>query len=96
MKKNIDINSPVGGFEDIKESDLKEFGDIENPDFIITPEMEVKMANLAGFRLENAEEFADRIQGGCRSDEIGLMVIGDFEQTVSKLITKITRTIKQL
>lgn len=60
MKKNIDINSPVGGFEDIKESDLKEFGDIENPDFIITPEMEVKMANLAGFRLENAEEFADR------------------------------------
>ena len=60
MEKNIDINSPVGGFEDIKESDLKEFGNIENPDFIITPEMEVKMANLAGFRLENAEEFADR------------------------------------
>ena len=59
MKKNIDICYPAGGFEDIKEFDIREFGDIENPDYPITPEMERSMANLATHRLENAERFAE-------------------------------------
>ena len=59
MKEIFSINCPVGGFEDIKEFDLKEFGDIENPSYTITHEMKAKMANLVGYRLENAERFAD-------------------------------------
>ena len=51
MKKNIDICYPAGGFEDIKESDIREFGDIENPDHPITLEMERSMANIANHRL---------------------------------------------
>lgn len=60
MEKESNVYYPVGGFEDIKEFDLKEFGNIENPNFVITPEMEIKIANLAGFRLGNAANLADR------------------------------------
>ena len=42
------------------ESDLKEFGDIENPGFFITSELEAKMADLACLRLENAKKFVDK------------------------------------
>lgn len=44
---------------EIKDSDIREFGDIENPDYPITHEMERSMANLATHRLENAERFAE-------------------------------------
>ena len=60
MEKESNVYYPVGGFEDIKAFDLTEFGNIENPNFVITPEMEINMANLASFRLENAANFADR------------------------------------
>ena len=59
MKKNNDICYPAGGFENIKELDIRELGDIENHDYHITPEMERSMANLATHRLENAERFAE-------------------------------------
>ncbi len=54
MNNNIDINYPVGAFEDIKDFDLKEFGDVENPSYYISPYVKEKMTNLAGCRLENA------------------------------------------
>ena len=60
MEKENKVYYPEGGFEDIKEFDLKELGNIENPNFVITPETEIKMSNLASFRLENAANFADR------------------------------------
>ena len=60
MKKESKVYYPVGGFEDIKAFDLEEFGDIENPNFVFTPETVIKMTDLASFRLVNAANFADR------------------------------------
>lgn len=51
MEKESKVYYPVGGFEDIKTFDLKEFEDIENPNFVFTPETVINMANLASFRL---------------------------------------------
>lgn len=61
MDKNS-VYYPVGDAEALKEFDLKEFGDIENPDFTITPKMKKEIADLAGFRLENANQFIERCE----------------------------------
>lgn len=62
MEEKSNICYPVGGFEDIKEFDLKEFGDIENADYNIAPERATDIANLACFRLENARQFAEKTE----------------------------------
>ena len=59
---NESVYYPVGDAEALKEFDLKEFGDIENPDFAITPEMKKEIAGLASFRLENANQFIERCE----------------------------------
>lgn len=53
---------PVGDAEALKEFDLKEFGDIENPDFTITPQIKKEIADLASFRLENANQFIEKCE----------------------------------
>lgn len=54
MSDNVDINYPVGSFEDIRDFDQKEFGDVENPNHYISPDVKEKMTNLACYRLHNA------------------------------------------
>ena len=53
---NESVYYPVGDAEALKEFDLKEFGDIEKPDFAITPKMKKEIANLASSRLGNANQ----------------------------------------
>lgn len=59
---NSNVYYPVGDAETLKEFDLKEFGDIENPNFIITPKIKKEIADLASFRLENAKQFMERCE----------------------------------
>ena len=57
MKNVTNINCPVGSFEDIRDFDIAQFGNIDNPNSFITPEEETKMASLAEYRCENAERY---------------------------------------
>lgn len=59
---NDSVFYPVGDAEALKEFDLKEFGDIENPDFTITPKMKKEIADLASFQLGNANQFIERCE----------------------------------
>lgn len=49
---NDSIYYPVGDAEALKEFDIREFGDIENPDFTIPPGVKKEIAHLASFRLQ--------------------------------------------
>ena len=57
---NDSVYYPVGDAEALKEFDLREFGDIEKPDFTIPPGVKKEIAHLASFRLQNAIQFIER------------------------------------
>ena len=59
MNRSIDISYPIGAFEDIREFILKEYGNIEDPAFVFTKEIEKDLANLASSWLDNAAQFVD-------------------------------------
>lgn len=59
---NESVYYPVGDAEALKEFDFKGFGDIENPDFAITPKIKKEIADFASFRLENANKFIERCE----------------------------------
>ena len=59
MNRSIDISYPIGAFEDIREFILKEYGNVEDPAYVFTIEIEKDLANLASSWLDNAAQFVD-------------------------------------